>query len=106
MSLYVLTIYIYKNNKNHPTSGNSSSFPFISVVSCAYLVYNPAGDSHAIKDCHIDNGGHSSIVDGLRAIRPHVWTLCQVDVAGRQTGRRQEQVMMCDFSLSAQMYSM
>lgn len=56
---------------------------------CAHLVNNPAGDTHAIENGHIDNGGHSSIVDGLRAVRPHVRTLCQVDVAWRQTGRRQ-----------------
>lgn len=42
----------------------------------AYFVHNSAGDTHAVENSHIDNGGHSSIVDGLRAIRPHVWALC------------------------------
>lgn len=62
----------------------------ICVVLCEYLVNNPASDTHAIKNGHVNNGGHSSIIDGLGAVRPHVWTLCQVDVAGRKTGRRQE----------------
>lgn len=54
---------------------------------CVHLVDNPASDTHAVEDGHIDDGGHSSIVDGLRAVRPHVRTLGQVDVAGRKTGR-------------------
>lgn len=61
------------------------------VVLCVHLVNNPASDTHAVENGHIDDGGHSSIVDGLRAVRPHVRTLCQVDVAGRKTGRRQGQ---------------
>lgn len=67
---------------------------------CAHLVNNPAGDTHAIENGHIDNGGHSSIVDGLRAVRPHVRTLCQVDVAWRQTGRRQgrQRILLSQYS--------
>lgn len=60
----------------------------------AYFVHNSAGDTHAVENSHIDNGGHSSIVDGLRAIRPHVWALCQVDVAGRKTARTKAQIIM------------
>lgn len=56
-----------------------------------HLIDNPAGDTHAIEDGHIDDGRHSSIVDGLRAVRPHVGTLSQVNVAGRKTARGQEQ---------------
>lgn len=59
-----------------------------SVLAYAHLIDNPACDAHAIKNSHIDNCGHSPIVDGLRAVRPHVWTLSQVNVAGRQAGRK------------------
>ena len=55
-----------------------------------YLVEDPAGDAHAVQNGHVDDGGHSSVVDGLRAVRPHVWTLCQVDVAGRQAKQREK----------------
>lgn len=58
------------------------------VLAFTHLIDNPACDAHAIKNSHIDNGGHSPIVDGLRAVRPHVRTLGQVNVAGRQAGRR------------------
>lgn len=61
---------------------------------CAHLVDNPASDTHAVENGHVDDGGHSSIVDGLRAVRPHVRTLRQVDVAGRQTGRRRQRILL------------
>ena len=50
----------------------------------AYLVYDPAGDAHAVEDGDVDDGGHSPVVDGLRAVGPHVGTLGQVDVVGRE----------------------
>ena len=50
----------------------------------AYLVHDPAGDSHAVQDGHVDDGGHPAVVDGLRAVGPHVRTLRQVDVVGRE----------------------
>lgn len=59
------------------------------VFLCVHLVDNPASDTHAVENGHVDDSGHSSIVDGLGAVRPHVRTLCQVNVAGRKTGRRQ-----------------
>lgn len=49
-----------------------------------HLIDDPASDTHAVENSHIDNSGHSTIVDGLRAVGPHVWTLCQVDVAWRE----------------------
>lgn len=52
---------------------------------CSHLVHDPACDAHAVKDGHINNSGHSSVVYGLGTVGPHVRTLCQVDVAGRQT---------------------
>lgn len=58
-------------------------------ITFAHLVNNPAGDPHAVENGHIDDGGHSSIVDGLRAVRPHVRTLRQVDVAGRKAAKAQ-----------------
>lgn len=61
-------------------------------VPICHLVDNPARDAHAVEDGHVDDGGHSSVVDGLGAVRPHVGTLGQVDITGRQTGRRQERV--------------
>lgn len=65
------------------------SLDVFTAVLCAHLVDNPASNTHPVENGHIDDGGHSSIVDGLRAVRPHVRTLCQVDVAGGKTGRRQ-----------------
>lgn len=56
---------------------------------CSHLANNPARHTHPIENGDVDDGGHPSIVDGLRAVRPHVGTLCQVDVARRQTRRRQ-----------------
>lgn len=58
----------------------------------AHLVDDSAGDSHAIEDGHVDDGGHPSIVNGLRAVRPHVWTLCQVNVARRKTAMKNGRV--------------
>lgn len=52
---------------------------------CSHLANNPARHTHPVKNGDVDDGGHASIVDGLRAVRPHVGTLCQVDVARRQT---------------------
>lgn len=50
-----------------------------------HLVYNSSCDAHAIEDRDIDDCRHSSIVDGLGAVGPHVGTLSQIDVAGAQT---------------------
>lgn len=55
---------------------------------CTHLINDPACHTHPIENGHIDNSGHSSIVDGLRAVRPHVRTLCEVNVAGRETVRK------------------
>lgn len=52
-----------------------------------HLINDPARHTHPVENGHIDDGGHSPIVDGLRAVGPHVGTLCQVNVAGRETGR-------------------
>jgi len=51
----------------------------------SYLVYNSPSDSHAIKDSHINNGWHPSIIYGLRTIGPHVGTFRQVNIAWTQT---------------------
>lgn len=67
-----------------------------------HLVDNSACDAHAVENGHIDDGGHSSIVDGLRAVRPHVRTFCQVDVAGRKTRRRQRRERMLYNSVCAE----
>lgn len=53
----------------------------------AHLVNDPAGDPHAVENGHVDDGGHSTVVDGLRAVRPHIRTLRQVDVARRKAAR-------------------
>lgn len=50
-----------------------------------HLVYNSSCDAHAIEDRDIDDCRHSSIVDGLGAVGPHVGTLSQIYVAGAQT---------------------
>lgn len=57
-----------------------------------YLVYNSPCDSHAIKDCNINNSWHASIIYGLRTIGPHVGTFSQVNIAWTQTtaGQRRE----------------
>lgn len=65
-------------------------FPFLG----AHLVDDPAGDTHSVENGHVDDGGHPSVVDGLRAVRPHVRRLRQVDVAGRKAGGRREVKIM------------
>lgn len=50
-----------------------------------HLVYNSARDAHAVEDGDVDDCRHSSVVDGLGAVRPHVGTLSQIYVAGAQT---------------------
>lgn len=57
---------------------------------CSHLSNNPARDTHSIENGDVDDGGHPSVVDGLRAVRPHIGTLGQVDVAWRKTRRRQK----------------
>lgn len=49
-----------------------------------HLIYNPSRDAHAVEDGDVDDRGHPSVVDGLGAVRPHVGTLSQIDVAGAQ----------------------
>lgn len=53
-----------------------------------HLINDPACHTHPIENGHVDNSGHSSVVDGLRAVRPHVGTLCEVNVAGGEAGRK------------------
>lgn len=59
-----------------------------------HLIYNSSCDSHAVEDGNINNCRHSSIVDGLGAVGPHVGTLSQIYVAGAQaeTENRVDQV--------------
>lgn len=64
------------------------------MASCPHLVDDPSRDAHAVENGHVDDGGHPSVVDGLRAVRPHVRTLGQVDVARRETGRRRGNINM------------
>lgn len=55
-----------------------------------HLIHNSSCDSHAIEDGDINDRWHSSIVDGLGAVGPHVGTLSQVDVARTQAETRRE----------------
>ena len=44
---------------------------------------------HGTRETYIDNDRHGSIVHRLRAVRPEVGALCQVNVAGTQTEREE-----------------
>ena len=42
---------------------------------------------------YIDNYGHGTIVYWLGTVRPHVWALSQINVAGMKTGKRKQTIV-------------
>ena len=54
----------------------------------ARLVHDATRHTHAVEDGHVNDDGDCAVVQRLRAVRPHVRTLAQVDVAGMQSGLR------------------
>lgn len=50
-----------------------------------YLVHNRPSHTHAIQDGNIYYGWHTTIVDGLGTVWPHVRAFSQVYVAGTET---------------------